>query len=66
MTETEKLLIPVTPTEEIIDAMKNAFRSTRRPSVSGMTIDAQWRAENAQWIAVYRAIVDNHKEGDAT
>lgn len=51
------VLVPKEPSEEQIEAMADAYRTTRRPSVCGMTIDAQFRAEFAPWFAVYRAML---------
>ena len=45
------------PTWEMIDAMRMAWRTTQRPGVSGMTIDAQFAAEHAREYAAYRAVL---------
>jgi hypothetical protein len=52
-------LVPVDVSDhpEIIEAMRHAWRETRSPGVSGMTIDAQWRAEHARELAAYRAML---------
>lgn len=51
------VLVPKEPSEEQIEAMVDAYRTTRRPGVCGMTIDAQFRAEFAPWFAAYRAML---------
>jgi hypothetical protein len=45
------------PTWEMIDAIRMAWRTTQRPGVSGMTIDAQFAAEHAREYAAYRAML---------
>ena len=57
-------IIPNEPTEEIIEAMNEAYRSTRRTGAGGMTIDSQWRREYAPEIAAYRAILAALGEGE--
>lgn len=51
------VLVPKEPTEATIEAMRVAYRSTRRAGVCGMTIDAQFRAEYAPELAAYRAML---------
>jgi hypothetical protein len=41
----------------MIDAIRMAWRTTQRPGVSGMTIDAQFAAEHAREYAAYRAML---------
>jgi hypothetical protein len=48
--------MPEDPDETVIEAIREAWRNTRTHGVSGMTIDAQWRAEYTREFAVYRAI----------
>ena len=50
------VVMPDEPDDIITDAIRKAWMETRRSGVSGMTIDAQWRAEFARELAVYRAI----------
>lgn len=48
-------LVPVEITDEQADAIRKAWRDTRVSGVCGMSIEAQWRAEFAREIAMYRA-----------
>lgn len=50
-------LVPVEPTEEMIEAMNEGFRSQRRTGAGGMSIDAQWRREYAPELSAYRAML---------
>lgn len=43
--------------EDAVRELDRAYRSTRRAGVSGQTIDACFRAEFAQAIAAYRAVI---------
>ena len=52
-------LVPIEPDEAQIYAMRLAFRDTHRPGISGMTIDAQYRAENSRELAAYRAMLES-------
>lgn len=55
-------VVPVEPTTDMMQDGQMAARKARRPSVSGMTIDAQVRAECAVEAAVYRAMLAAAKE----
>ena len=55
-------LVPVEPTTEQLQDGQMAGRKARKPSVSGMTIDAQVRAECAVEAAIYRAMIATLKE----
>ena len=58
-------VVPVEPTTDMMQDGQMAARKARRPSVSGMTIDAQVRAECAVEAAVYRAMLAAAKETQA-
>jgi len=51
------VLVPREPDEDLIRAMNDGYRSVRRQGASGMSIDAQWRAEYGPEIAAYRALL---------
>lgn len=51
------VLVPKEPREEQIEAMREAYRNSRRNGISGMTIEAQFRAEYAPEFAAYRAML---------
>jgi Lar family restriction alleviation protein len=48
-------LVPVEPTEEMIEAMNEGFRSKSRTAAGGMSVESQWRREYAPELAAYRA-----------
>jgi hypothetical protein len=45
------------PTLEMLEAGRDAYRSTQRSGISGMTIDAQIRAECVREAAAFRAMI---------
>jgi hypothetical protein len=51
------VMLPCEPDEDLIRAMNDGYRSVRRQGASGMSIDAQWRAEYGPEIAAYRALL---------
>lgn len=55
------ILIPEEPTQEVIEAMREARLSATYIGASGMTIDAQWRAKFAPELRMYQAILDKSK-----
>ena len=50
-------VVPREPTTDMLQDGQQAGRKARRTSVSGMTIDAQVRAECAVEAAIYRAMI---------
>lgn len=53
----EVMVVPVEADEIVTDAIRRAWREARPPSICGMSIDAQWRAEFAREIAAYTAML---------
>lgn len=51
------VMVPVEPTVEMLQDGHDAYYAARRPSISGMTIEAQTRAECARESACYRAML---------
>lgn len=57
-------LVPVEPTVDMLQCGYDAFRAVHTTGISGMTIEAQMRAQSIRHDACYRAMIAAAQETD--